>query len=137
MNWNLKSLLAAVLGAAALTFAAASPAAADYRCVALAYNALGKRINGTRAVAERVIERRACRAALRRCERRLDGVRFDRGRRLPFARCEVRRVTFLGGGRRDFGGYCNYRACERRYRSFRASDCTFKPFEGPRRLCRL
>jgi membrane peptidoglycan carboxypeptidase len=32
-------------------------------------------------------------------------------------------------------GQCNYRACEDAYRSFRASDCTYQPYGGPRRLC--
>ena len=32
---------------------------------------------------------------------------------------------------------CNISACETHYpKSFRASDCTYQPFEGPRRLCR-
>jgi penicillin-binding protein 1A len=30
---------------------------------------------------------------------------------------------------------CNYRACSRRYRSFRPSDCTYQPYRGPRTLC--
>ena len=30
---------------------------------------------------------------------------------------------------------CNVRACTRFYRSFRASDCTYQPYRGPRRLC--
>ncbi|WP_316014800.1 transglycosylase domain-containing protein [Roseobacter sp. HKCCA0434] len=30
---------------------------------------------------------------------------------------------------------CNVRACSRFYRSFRASDCTFQPYSGPRRRC--
>jgi penicillin-binding protein 1A len=30
---------------------------------------------------------------------------------------------------------CNYRACSRSYRSFRPSDCTYQPYNGPRRLC--
>ena len=30
---------------------------------------------------------------------------------------------------------CNSDACARAYRSFRSSDCTFQPFEGPRRVC--
>lgn len=30
---------------------------------------------------------------------------------------------------------CNVRACQRAYRSFRASDCTFQPYRGPRRMC--
>nr|WP_284341511.1 PBP1A family penicillin-binding protein [Devosia nitrariae] len=30
---------------------------------------------------------------------------------------------------------CNIQACSRAYRSFRASDCTFQPYSGPRRIC--
>jgi outer membrane biosynthesis protein TonB len=30
---------------------------------------------------------------------------------------------------------CNYRACENAYQSFRASDCTYQPYDQPRRLC--
>jgi len=30
---------------------------------------------------------------------------------------------------------CNVRACARTYRSFRASDCSFQPYRGPRQLC--
>ena len=30
---------------------------------------------------------------------------------------------------------CDVSACSRMYRSFRESDCTYQPFEGPRRLC--
>lgn len=30
---------------------------------------------------------------------------------------------------------CNVQACARAYRSFRASDCSFQPYRGPRRLC--
>lgn len=30
---------------------------------------------------------------------------------------------------------CNVAACERAYRSFRKSDCTYQPLEGARRLC--
>lgn len=32
---------------------------------------------------------------------------------------------------------CDIEACSERYRSFRASDCTFQPFEGDRRLCAI
>lgn len=31
---------------------------------------------------------------------------------------------------------CNVSACEAAYRSFNAADCTYQPFDGPRRLCR-
>ncbi len=30
---------------------------------------------------------------------------------------------------------CDLQACSKRYRSFRASDCTYQPYSGPRRLC--
>jgi hypothetical protein len=30
---------------------------------------------------------------------------------------------------------CDIRACSDAYQSFRASDCTYQPFDGPRRLC--
>ena len=30
---------------------------------------------------------------------------------------------------------CDQNACTEAYRSFRASDCTYQPNEGPRRLC--
>ena len=30
---------------------------------------------------------------------------------------------------------CNVDACATHYRSFRASDCTYQPYEGPRRFC--
>ena len=31
----------------------------------------------------------------------------------------------------------NIPVCERFYRSFRASDCTYQPYSGPRRYCGL
>ncbi|WP_321337462.1 BA14K family protein [uncultured Cohaesibacter sp.] len=33
--------------------------------------------------------------------------------------------------------WCNVRACSSRYRSFRAYDCSFQPYNGPRRYCRM
>jgi BA14K-like protein len=30
---------------------------------------------------------------------------------------------------------CDVQACSSAYQSFRASDCTYQPFEGPRRVC--
>jgi len=30
---------------------------------------------------------------------------------------------------------CNVAACSASYRSFRAADCTYQPFDGPRRVC--
>lgn len=37
------------------------------------------------------------------------------------------------GGGRELA--CNVNACERAYRSFRRSDCTFQPYSGPRKRC--
>jgi hypothetical protein len=31
---------------------------------------------------------------------------------------------------------CNYQACSEAYRSFDASDCSYQPYDGPRRQCR-
>ena len=31
---------------------------------------------------------------------------------------------------------CNYQACADAYRSFNAADCSFQPYDGPRRQCR-
>lgn len=33
------------------------------------------------------------------------------------------------------GPQCNVQACVAAYRSFRAEDCTYQPFDGPRRFC--
>ncbi len=33
------------------------------------------------------------------------------------------------------GPRCDVQACAARYHSFSASDCTYQPFDGPRRLC--
>jgi len=33
------------------------------------------------------------------------------------------------------GPICNIRTCERFYRSFRTSDCTYQPYRGGRKLC--
>jgi hypothetical protein len=32
-------------------------------------------------------------------------------------------------------GHCNIQMCGQAYSSFRASDCTYQPFDGPRRVC--
>ena len=31
---------------------------------------------------------------------------------------------------------CNYQACADAYRSFNRADCSFQPYDGPRRQCR-
>lgn len=35
----------------------------------------------------------------------------------------------------ELPGSCDVAACASRYNSFRASDCTFQPYNGPRRIC--
>jgi len=35
----------------------------------------------------------------------------------------------------DTAPKCDIAACASAYRSFRASDCTYQPYDGPRRLC--
>ena len=62
------------------------------RCVAVAFRRNGARLKGTRGVAERKVQRRACRVAMRECRQRLDNKRYRTGRPFPFARCEVARV---------------------------------------------
>jgi hypothetical protein len=36
---------------------------------------------------------------------------------------------------RQAAGRCDIQACTQAYSSFRASDCTYQPFSGPRRVC--
>lgn len=60
-----------------------------FGCEAVAFRINGSFVRGSRTEAVAGRERRACRRALRRCERRLDDIRFHRGRPMPFARCEV------------------------------------------------
>lgn len=137
----LKTTVLAAVAAIGLGGVAGLDAAnADTRCHAVAIRANGASIPPTRASEVRRYERRACNAAIRRCERRLDRLRYTRGRPMPYARCEVVRVSDLRPRRHWRDGYrggfrCNYRACDAAYRSFRPSDCTFQPYNGPRRLC--
>ena len=51
-----------------------------------------------------------------------------RSNRTQVAAASSRRATAAAGS-------CNISACSARYRSFRASDCTYQPYDGPRRLC--
>jgi penicillin-binding protein 1A len=51
---------------------------------------------------------------------------------------QIQRATGFGGDQRGYSGapaQCNVNACARAYRSFRASDCSYQPYSGPRRLC--
>lgn len=151
---------AAVLAFLAIAVVDSAPALADVRCEAAAYTFRGRELPGTRAAAVRVVERRACNAARRACEDRLDRLRYETGRPHPRAVCDVIRIAYFrpppyrprysDDYSRPWPRYerprddwrraaprCNYRACEQRYRSFRASDCTFQPYHGPRKHCPL
>jgi hypothetical protein len=41
----------------------------------------------------------------------------------------------VGPGEAAVVAKCNIDRCAKAYKSFRASDCTYQPFEGERRLC--
>lgn len=125
------------MGAGLLSSAPPAAASSEVLCVAEAFRANGRLVRGTRAEVTRFRERRACRVALRRCERRLDRVRYARGRAMPFARCEVTDIYRVSTRRSRDVHWCNYDACASRYRSFRARDCSFQPYHGPRRRCNL
>ncbi|EAQ14690.1 1A family penicillin-binding protein [Maritimibacter alkaliphilus HTCC2654] len=48
----------------------------------------------------------------------------------------VRGLLNQGGAATAQAGSCNVASCDRAYRSFRASDCTYQPYGGgPRKLC--
>jgi penicillin-binding protein 1A len=55
---------------------------------------------------------------------------------VPPAIEQVMEDRYEGADPADAGDrYCDYRACSATYRSFRASDCTYQPYSGPRRYC--
>ena len=126
-------------------------AEAATRCVAVAFRANGDRVRGTRSIAERGNEFRACNRAIRRCENNLNFVRHQVGRPLPFARCDVVRVAHVAPAyhappprynapppRYRAPAHCNVPACSAHYRSFRAHDCSFQPYGNrPRQRCRF
>lgn len=74
--------------------------APEVRCVAKAFTRRGRELSNTRAVEIGVGERRACVAALNRCEHKLDMKRLRSGRGFPRASCEVVRSVELAGGPR-------------------------------------
>ena len=65
--------------------------------------------------------------------RTLQAVDPDGDGRLDPDAVELLLREMLGEG--GDGPLCNVRACERAYRSFRESDCTYQPYSGPRKLC--
>ncbi|WP_432254302.1 PBP1A family penicillin-binding protein [Limimaricola sp. AA108-03] len=58
-------------------------------------------------------------------------VRVRRGTQVETTRADRLRRRAAAQGQPQ----CDVRACSRAYRSFRASDCTFQPYSGPRKLC--
>jgi hypothetical protein len=48
----------------------------------------------------------------------------------PSAQAAVARTSIPAAG-----GACNVPACAAAFRSFRESDCTYQPYDGPRRFC--
>ncbi len=48
---------------------------------------------------------------------------------------DMTETASVGAGTETPSPQCSVSACATAYRSFRASDCTFQPFDGPRRLC--
>ncbi|WP_246734658.1 PBP1A family penicillin-binding protein [Chelativorans sp. ZYF759] len=59
---------------------------------------------------------------------------FTPGARRQMAR-NNERTNGAAGGRQGAAASCNVQACSRAYRSFRAADCTYQPYRGPRRMC--
>ena len=52
----------------------------------------------------------------------------------PLQRAEVQPPSTNGQSSSEQAG-CDVSLCERSYRSFRASDCTYQPYGGPRQYC--
>lgn len=137
-----RGVIAVLVALFGLGLAVATPAQAEIRCVAAAFGPRGHEIANTRSAAIGFREPGACRAALDRCNLRL---RRSAHAHRPRVFCQVVRADLVHrpGLRpqvqppRRHGPACNYRACERAYRSFRGSDCTFQPYHGPRRRCPL
>jgi BA14K-like protein len=56
---------------------------------------------------------------------------------IPVLSADGRIITVhTGGARAQASAACNVAACARAYNSFDASDCTYQPYGGPRRVCR-
>jgi hypothetical protein len=48
---------------------------------------------------------------------------------------ELNEESSVPGNEESAIGGCDIAACSRAYRSFRAEDCTYQPYDGPRQLC--
>ncbi len=86
---SLKGLLAAAACVVGCSVMGAQDAQANVRCVAQAETIRGRLIPDTRAAETRRHQRRACRIAINKCERKLNRERRHTGRRMPFAQCNV------------------------------------------------
>ena len=125
-------------------------------CNVVAVIVSGRRVPGFEATARGPDGAEACRKAMRQCRTMLDQARSSTGLALPSAECQPLETTQLipdpieppaevveraGRGTQpataEADPSCNVTVCSRRYRSFRASDCTFQPYNGPRRRCRF
>ncbi len=123
---------------AAAVVAMAAPTSAATRCVAKAKTSDGTILDATVGSAVALSPITACQNALKSCA-------ADLPESAQAAKCEVveatetqDKVTVAAVQRRPaeaVSDLCNIDACRRAYRSFRASDCTFQPNRGPRRLC--
>lgn len=138
------------------TTAAVTDPTERVECNVVAVIVSGRRVPGFEANARGPNGAEACRKAMQQCRTMLDQARSSTGLALPSAECQPLETTQLipdpietpgevveraGRGtepaRAEVDPTCNINVCSRRYRSFRASDCTFQPYNGPRRRCRF
>lgn len=113
--------------------AAAPQASADALCTVVAEQLDGAKLDETRAEARGRARHLACGEATGLCDAKLTVIRLADGvfpGPWPGAYCQIEQVAEAPPP-----AGCNVAACTRAYRSFRASDCTFQPYSGPRRLC--
>lgn len=85
--------------------------APKFRCVAEASRRNGRALPATRSVEVRANRNRACNVAVAECNRALDRVRWQSGRRMPHARCDVigaTRVSDARLGRRSYDFFATF-----------------------------
>ncbi|MAW85251.1 MAG: hypothetical protein CMJ42_01850 [Phyllobacteriaceae bacterium] len=149
---NMKKMLRILIpGLAGLTLAVAALLAPPAQAATggeRAVPAASTGIAGTVAVPGATVEQKAVQTAQRRDWRRPPRRDWRRPPRRDWRRPPPRRWRAPPPAvwvvpppprrvyRRPPPAYCNYNACARAYRSFRASDCTYQPYGGgPRRYC--
>lgn len=129
--------------AAAVVTLSSGVAEAAVSCVAAAAEPDGALVEGARAEATREASHLACGDAIGVCSAQFTALRLADGvfpGPWPGAYCQVEAVTASAGrsaGSLRVGAQtaCDLSACAAAYRSFRASDCSFQPFQGPRKRC--